>query len=797
MAAELHHTGFQTAVTVTPGAVDVSGIRLDRRPAGLRGVPSWDEYGQLALDGPTFATVQFAARAIARGDNLLLEGATATSKTSALLWLAALLRQPVVRVNLSTHAEPADLIGRYAPNPHGGLCVAELTAHREQLTPTSLAILAAAEAGGRELDRVEQARILAAEGWSLVDRPWLWQDGPLLRALTEGAWLLLDEVNLGGAVLERLNSILETPRTFYLSEGDGRRYGPGGLAIHPAFRVIATMNPAEYAGRSALSPAFRNRFSARFTPEPGEQDFLIMLRCLALGETPQLTLGGQVLAGAAAGAPALRPLWPNVREVVGIERVLERLAALHHKLAAMARATEDDAAGTLGSERREGYAYTRRDLRRVLDLVEDGLAAGSGAVDTLLREAIDYVYCQRLADPAESRAVRDLIEAMGISGTQVSADALPAGRRVVGPILRPSHFWQTYEGLLGTGEVVAFPLVYDGGLLEVTTGPPHGEARFDAVLALLSGGAPVAHDDSGGEGGSSRLLFAGQAEDLFLGTHSQGGSYKLSYRLMEDNQAQLVIEPLQVWQTIVATVEEQGEVKAWFEARAGQSYEFSTCRNHHGDCVAGFDSKLAITEVVSGRQVAFDDDGGVGMSSWLIWRPAKDGWYELTVAGYGGSAGSFRLAYRLTDAGPTVPPDSGDDEADPFAEDEHETAEIIELLPTASWRRVEGVLRSGDEQQWFEFDGQAGDELIFSTSPATGRGGANFDTALTLYDPAGDEIAEDDDGGVGLTSLLAIELPADGRYRLELINMSVTGPDDGASRYTLAYRRRRTRGDHR
>lgn len=36
----------------------------------------------------------------------------------------------------------------------------------------------------------------------------------------------------------------------------------GGEPIHGDFRIFATMNPAEYAGRSVLSPAYRNRWRA-------------------------------------------------------------------------------------------------------------------------------------------------------------------------------------------------------------------------------------------------------------------------------------------------------------------------------------------------------------------------------------------------------------------------------------------------------------------------------------------------------------------------------------------------------
>ena len=47
-------------------------------------------------------------------------------------------------------------------------------------------------------------------------------------------------------VIERLNPVLETPSTLLMSEGDHTRWGPGGLPVHPEFRLFATLNPAEY-----------------------------------------------------------------------------------------------------------------------------------------------------------------------------------------------------------------------------------------------------------------------------------------------------------------------------------------------------------------------------------------------------------------------------------------------------------------------------------------------------------------------------------------------------------------------
>ncbi len=86
----------------------------------------------------------------------------------------------------------------------------------------------------------------------------VWEDGPLLRAVKEGSFFLLDEVALAkDSVLERLNSLLERERTLVVAEM------PGGssLKAHEEFALIATMNPGGDYGKRELSPALRNRFT--------------------------------------------------------------------------------------------------------------------------------------------------------------------------------------------------------------------------------------------------------------------------------------------------------------------------------------------------------------------------------------------------------------------------------------------------------------------------------------------------------------------------------------------------------
>ncbi|GAA5961125.1 hypothetical protein JCM3765_001235 [Sporobolomyces pararoseus] len=83
-----------------------------------------------------------------------------------------------------------------------------------------------------------------------------WIDGPLVRAMKNGDWLLIEDANLcSPSVLDRLNSLFETGGRLQLAER-----GPvnGEIQIitpHPAFRLVMTLDPRN----GELSRAMRNR----------------------------------------------------------------------------------------------------------------------------------------------------------------------------------------------------------------------------------------------------------------------------------------------------------------------------------------------------------------------------------------------------------------------------------------------------------------------------------------------------------------------------------------------------------
>lgn len=83
-----------------------------------------------------------------------------------------------------------------------------------------------------------------------------WFDGLLVKAVTKGHWLVLDNANLcNPSVLDRLNSLLETNGTLIINECSSEDGQPRILQPHPNFRLFLTVDP-KYG---ELSRAMRNR----------------------------------------------------------------------------------------------------------------------------------------------------------------------------------------------------------------------------------------------------------------------------------------------------------------------------------------------------------------------------------------------------------------------------------------------------------------------------------------------------------------------------------------------------------
>lgn len=157
---------------------------------------------------------------------ILLEGSPGVGKTSLVTALAKLCGHELHRINLSDQTDLMDLFGSDLPAEGGGLGM------------------------------------------------FAWKDAEFLKALQEGHWVLLDEMNLAPqAVLEGLNAVLDHRGTVYIPELD--RY----FTRHPSFRVFAAQNPViQGGGRKGLPKSFINRFTKVYMEELSADDFFFVCR---------------------------------------------------------------------------------------------------------------------------------------------------------------------------------------------------------------------------------------------------------------------------------------------------------------------------------------------------------------------------------------------------------------------------------------------------------------------------------------------------------------------------------------
>jgi MoxR-like ATPase len=116
-----------------------------------------------------------------------------------------------------------------------------------------------------------------------------WVDGPLVEAMKNGDYILLDEMSLADdAVLERLNSLLEPSRSIVLAEmGSALDSESSTIEAKDGFQLFATMNPGGDFGKRELSPALRNRFTEIWVPPVTDSiDVDLVLERTLAGQTP-------------------------------------------------------------------------------------------------------------------------------------------------------------------------------------------------------------------------------------------------------------------------------------------------------------------------------------------------------------------------------------------------------------------------------------------------------------------------------------------------------------------------------
>ncbi|VDK50592.1 unnamed protein product, partial [Cylicostephanus goldi] len=171
-----------------------------------RGVNLPEEDPNYVVTKTVKANLAEIARIVSSGRfPVLLEGETSAGKTSIVCYLARLTGNAIVRINNHEHTDVQEYMGSYVGDAAGRL---------------------------------------------------VFQEGALVKAVRDGSWVILDELNLAPTdIIETLNRLLDDNRELFVPEMNAV------IRAHPRFRLFATQNPAgTYGGRKRLSRALMSRF---------------------------------------------------------------------------------------------------------------------------------------------------------------------------------------------------------------------------------------------------------------------------------------------------------------------------------------------------------------------------------------------------------------------------------------------------------------------------------------------------------------------------------------------------------
>ncbi|POS87850.1 hypothetical protein EPUL_000412 [Erysiphe pulchra] len=227
------------------------------------------------------------AHAIRNNEPVLLVGETGCGKTTVCQMIAESFSKKLFTVNAHQNTETGDLIGAQRPVRNRAIIVENLVhALSKALSYSGNAVI-----NHNDFDSLlrsyqslteEEANKIPAElhqninsSRAKLNALFEWCDGGLVQAMREGQFFLLDEISLAGdAILERLNSVLETERSILLAE---KGIEDSFIKAADGFQIFATMNPGGDYGKRELSPALRNRFTEIWVPPLSDQNDILVI----------------------------------------------------------------------------------------------------------------------------------------------------------------------------------------------------------------------------------------------------------------------------------------------------------------------------------------------------------------------------------------------------------------------------------------------------------------------------------------------------------------------------------------
>ncbi|XP_067947567.1 midasin-like [Watersipora subatra] len=306
---------YKPTIDISNDLIKVGRASLDRKPMNAADSLNRDSQGRFAFTRQSSALLEKICVCVKHKEPVLLVGETGTGKTSVVQYLAAHTGRSLTVINMNQQSDCADLLGGYKPitisriiSPlreqfevlfcktfsrkqnqaflgHIQQCFADkrwsdLLKLVEHTVKAALGKTLELEAWGKLQERLATVKLQVKYASSALAFSFV--EGALVKALTNGDWVLLDEINLATAeTLDCLCGLLDSVHgsVTLVERGDAEP-----VYRHPEFRLFACMNPATDVGKKELTAGVRSRFTEFFVDElESKADLRVMVNAYLSG----------------------------------------------------------------------------------------------------------------------------------------------------------------------------------------------------------------------------------------------------------------------------------------------------------------------------------------------------------------------------------------------------------------------------------------------------------------------------------------------------------------------------------
>lgn len=266
-----------------------------------------------AFTHQSLSLVEKVAAAVCQNEPVLLCGETGTGKTSSVQYLAHVLGNQLTVINMNQQSDSCDLLGGYKP-VEARIVLSSLRTQFEELFSQTFQteknaiflshisatfqsqewekffklishVCKSAQTKSQDADMKQRWKALDDRVNHLMNSDkfknkecliaFSFIEGSLVKAIKEGSWILLDEINLAESeTLQCLSTVLDNHNESLqlLDIADGSI-----IKRHKNFRLFACMNPATDIGKKELPLGIRNRFTEFFVEELEDKNDLQIL----------------------------------------------------------------------------------------------------------------------------------------------------------------------------------------------------------------------------------------------------------------------------------------------------------------------------------------------------------------------------------------------------------------------------------------------------------------------------------------------------------------------------------------